>query len=380
MRTATLTVAVLLALLSVVLSVTYILGVWPSEDGNVDWADRLERIRNVAIILGGIAAFGFAYWRGKTADRQATAAQKQVDTALQQADAARKQVQTSQPQADIAQQSVLNERYQKGAEMLGNTVLSVRIGGIVALERLALGHPLQYHAEVMKLLFAFIRQPIEDPQARSVPTLNMRGARQDVQAAIDTVRTCRALNRTVEANSIRSIDLRGADLRQADLTNLDLSVLPATESHGVASGALSASTGATVLSHADLSGAHLYDARMPYCLCDETNFTGAQLGRAEMLRARFYLASLQSTSLDGANLTAVVFARSDLHNATFKGADLSGAQFAEKSPGSAGLTQRQLDEACADPDAPPNLAHVVDAETGKPLVWRGKECEKSSEN
>ena len=40
-------------------------------------------------------------------------------------------------QADTAQQSLLNERYQKGAEMLGNEVLSVRMGGIYALGRLA---------------------------------------------------------------------------------------------------------------------------------------------------------------------------------------------------------------------------------------------------
>ena len=37
-----------------------------------------------------------------------------------------------------------------------------------------------------------------------------------------------------------------------------------------------------------------------------------------------------------------------------------------------GLTQRQLDWAIADPGKPPNLNRVLDAETGEPLVWRGK--------
>ena len=33
--------------------------------------------------------------------------------------------------------------------------------------------------------------------------------------------------------------------------------------------------------------------------------------------------------------------------------------------------QYQLDAARADPDNPPKLDGVLDAETGKPLVWRG---------
>ena len=38
-----------------------------------------------------------------------------------------------------------------------------------------------------------------------------------------------------------------------------------------------------------------------------------------------------------------------------------------------GLIQEQLDQACSDPDNPPDLGGIVlDAGTGKPLVWRGK--------
>ena len=54
-------------------------------------------------------------------------------------------------QSATAQQGLLNERYQKGAEMLGSDVLSVRLGGIYALERLAAEDPNQYHILVMKL-------------------------------------------------------------------------------------------------------------------------------------------------------------------------------------------------------------------------------------
>ena len=44
------------------------------------------------------------------------------------------------------------------------------------------------------------------------------------------------------------------------------------------------------------------------------------------------------------------------------GADLNGCE---------GLTQKQIDRARADPDNSPNLEGVLDAESGKPIVWRG---------
>ena len=58
-------------------------------------------IRNIALVIGGAIALVFAVWRSGIAQRQ----------------------------SDIAQQGLLNERYQKGAEMLGSEVLSVRLAG-----------------------------------------------------------------------------------------------------------------------------------------------------------------------------------------------------------------------------------------------------------
>ena len=58
-------------------------------------------------------------------------------------------------QAATAQHSLQNDRYQKGAEMLGGKVLSVRLGGIYALRNLAEDDPEQYHVDVMSLFCAF---------------------------------------------------------------------------------------------------------------------------------------------------------------------------------------------------------------------------------
>ena len=46
--------------------------------------------------------------------------------------------------------------------MLGSGVLSVRLGGIYALERLAKEHPEEYHIQIMELLCSFVRHPTRD--------------------------------------------------------------------------------------------------------------------------------------------------------------------------------------------------------------------------
>ena len=70
--------------------------------------------------------------------------------------------------------------------------------------------------------------------------------------------------------------------------------------------------------------------------------------------------------------------------ANVSGADFTGNAFSSSSPkpdpdratalgrAAAGLTQAQLDSAIADPENPPKLEGVLDAETGEQLVWRGR--------
>ena len=93
---------------------------------------------------------------------------------------------------------------------------------------------------------------------------------------------------------------------------------------------------------------------------------------ANLLGAHFNDTDLRGALLLGADLSYAYFANARLDCANLFDANLSGTQFSDKGDISAtGLTQEQLDEAVADPAAPPELIGVVDAETGEPLVWRG---------
>ena len=97
------------------------------EDLRGDEESLSTTIRNLGLVEGGIIAIVLAVWRSIVAQRQADAALQQAETGLRQ--------------ADTSEQGLLNDRYQKGAEMLGNYVLSVRLGGIYALQSLAEEHP-----------------------------------------------------------------------------------------------------------------------------------------------------------------------------------------------------------------------------------------------
>ena len=74
-----------------------------------------------------------------------------------------------------------------------------------------------------------------------------------------------------------------------------------------------------------------------------------------------------------AELTDAHFLDANLKGARLTGANLSGVEFSNGGQQTAkGLTQVQLDRACADPGNPPRLTGVLASETGEPLVWRGK--------
>lgn len=273
-----------------------------------------EAIRNVGLVIAGLVAFPLAIWRALAADRQASAAQRQTAT---------------------AQQDLLNERYQKGADMLGNEILSVRLGGIYALQSLASEHPEQYYVQCMRLLCAFVRNPpkhvvveeywdIDDRSDIWMPTL-----REDVQAVMDALRNRNETHIALEKEAGFVIDLRFADLSDSFLYGINLS--------------------RSELTMVNLSGAYLKFA----------DFSGANLSGANLSNARLAGADLSGTAPIKVNVSGTKFCEEGhSENPTFP---------------TIGLTQYLLDLAYADPDDPPVLGgDARDAHTGRPLVWRSK--------
>ena len=326
-------------------------------------------IRTVALVIGGVIAAILAMWRSRVAERQATTAQR----------------------------GLLNERYQKGAEMLGNEVLAVRLAGIYALQRLAEEHPKQYHVQVMRLFCAFVRHPIEvevEMAARpsdSILFLESQGIREDVQVAMEAIGHRSEEGTLLEKQSQFKLNLRGADISNARLDEANLAGADFTNADLRHARLMRADLSDAILWHADLSyvidpespvelptrldGANLCGANLMYA-----NLSGAKLQGARLCHSKLFEANLSSTFLFQAKLISADISLANLTGATLDNADISNAELGkghilgswltllERFP-TTRLTQAQLDAAFAQSGRPPRLNGVLDDQTGLPLVW-----------
>ena len=270
-------------------------------------------IRNIGLVIAGSLAIPLAIWRAVVADKQASSAQNQTA---------------------IAQQGLLNERFQKAAEMLGSALLSVRLGGIYALQGLIEEHAEQYYVRCMRLLCAFVRNPPADEQLTPLSDREMtrwRGSirlRADVQAVIDMMRS--RDDRLIGLEKLKgfTVDLRGADLRGSNLWGV--------------------------------------------------NFTGVDLRDADLSGAYAVGANMSNVVLSGARLYKTMLALANLSGALFTGADISRTWFCGKSlirgrrfdSPAVGIVWHRFSGARARKGNPPILGHVVlEAESGTPLIW-----------
>ena len=347
-------------------------------------------IRNAGIVIAGFFALAFALWRGLVAERQAAASQRQAETAERQAETALRQTETAQRQVETAQKGLLNERYQRGAEMLGSGVLSVRLGGIYALQHLAAEAPEQYHIDLIQLFCACVRDPIgevEGPVLRyEEDSKPVRGLREDVQAVMYAIGRRSYVGIALEkADRNFRLDLRNVNLQRSNLRSMKLSHAFLENAIMFSAALYNADLSDAFLKDADLSDAYLLGTNLSNANLNSVVLSGAQLDHAILCDAFLYSTNLSSASLCFANLSRAKLYYTNLTGADLEDAILTGASCSSRGESGSprflatGLTQGQLDVACSDPDNPPNLEGVLDAETGKQLVWQGRSCEEKGE-
>ena len=274
-------------------------------------------LRNVLLGVGGPLAVSIAWWR-----------------------------------SSVSQRTLLNERYQKGAEMLGNSMMAVRLGGIYALGELAKENPKSYHVQVLKLFCAYARTATPSVKIGNGDDAKVRQmvlARQDIQEVMDWIGTRRSKQQRMESVGM-------LNLVQADLSGI---ILPPGAN---LAGALLAEANLTRSSFADsdLAGALLYGATLANAFLDGTDLSDTDLRDANLCGASLKGASLSGAKLSGAQLV---------------GTDLSGTAFSNvsgRNPAK-GLARAQLAKATTQRDTPPHLDNVVD-DAGRHLTWRAAEA------
>jgi hypothetical protein len=191
----------------------------------------------------------------------------------------------------LSQQGQITDRYTKAVEQLGSDKRDVRLGGIYALERIAVDSK-RDHQTIVEVLSTFVRERTNLPCTENRTTSQGKPA-ADIQAAA-TVLGRLPHRKGVSRGDLQGATLVGAQLHQANLSGVWLQETP--------------------LSIADLSDADLQKTDLSGTLLNETNLSGAWL---------------QSSNLSGAWL----------NKANLCGANLSGAK---------GLTQEQLNSATGD--------------------------------
>ena len=171
----------------------------------------------------------------------------------------------------IAHERHLTERLTRAITQLGDDNMTIRLGGIYALERLAKDSDTD-HGRVMDVLTAYVRENAprhaqDAPQAAHKPKPTT-----DMQAILTVLGRRKTTgnnrhNARLDLNHTRLVgaDLRRADLRRADLTGADL-------------------TGADLLM-ADLTDADLVDANLLGANLTRANLLGANLSGSKYLRA-----------------------------------------------------------------------------------------------
>jgi hypothetical protein len=163
--------------------------------------------------------------------------------------------------------------FTKAIEQLASVDLSVRHGGVYALELLAELDP-SYRGHVHALLTAFVRQHAPWPPVRPEEELAAERARYHNGVADDIGAAVGVLGRGSVIKPGDWSELESVDLREAELTGLAIPNL--------------------CLAHSNLAGANLRDA-----------------------------------NLAGATLKNVILRDADLRGANLTGADLSGADLAD---------------------------------------------------
>ncbi|MEV0328718.1 pentapeptide repeat-containing protein [Micromonospora echinospora] len=208
--------------------------------------------------------------------------------------------QATQAQIELSAKGQIAERFNRAVDQLNRTgkdALSLRLGGIYALERIMHDSP-DDEPMIIEILCAFVRT---DPSSSQNPNLNpweFLQAPEDVRAAIAVLarrpNPDLAKNSRVDLNgtnlSLSRIFLPGASLRDVELPRAYLERANLRDAD---------------LRGADLAGAHLGFLRPGTAGADLTgaDLRGASLWSASLVETDLQFADLREAQLEGAKLT-----------------------------------------------------------------------------
>ncbi|MEQ9368976.1 MAG: pentapeptide repeat-containing protein [Coleofasciculus chthonoplastes F3-SA18-01] len=300
----------------------------------------ITSVQILATVFGGIAILFNVYYGAK----RAKAFEKNAIAATQNAIAATQN-------AEIAEQGQITERFTKAIEQLGSDNISIRLGGIYALERIAKDSE-RDHWTIMEVLSAFVREnaPLKEDLGDGNKHQPQK-LRTDIQAALTVI----GQRDTEKDPENQKLDLSNADIAGANLTEANLQDANLTEANLQGAKLFKANLQGAKLFKANLEGAFLWEAKLQDAVLQgarlreanlfKANLEGAFLCQAKLPDSDLREANLKRTNFGGANLYQAVLFQANLERANLNGAILQEANFRETNLQGADFGNANLNEA-----------------------------------
>ncbi|UWP97606.1 pentapeptide repeat-containing protein [Aliiroseovarius crassostreae] len=296
-------VGVVLAVLALTLLIAFFItlaqflhAIWDFGESNQ------EDVRNIGLILAAMIGFPFIVWRAVVAHKQVETAQQDMIT-----DRINKAVENLGATRNIKKYEMVST---KGSELspegtyevheLTEPNLEVRIGGILALERIT-RDDLSFHIQIMEILTAYVRENAPAPQTYfQIGLEDQPPPRKDIQTIITVLGRRSEAGKALEHREEFRLDLRAAKLTKANFQHGDFSAVDFSDS---------------ILEGADFSRSKLIGTRLHHCQLNQTHF---------------WKASMIGTSMDFCEMTKTtgfrVFSKENNGPISIMGSDLTGIE------------------------------------------------------
>jgi uncharacterized protein YjbI with pentapeptide repeats len=276
----------------------------------------------------------------------------------------REQGELNRQTLELGVQGQMTERFEHAVSQIGSSKREVRIGGIYALERLAVdSQRVDDKAAVIEIIAAFLLNHARTDDAASHPS-----GLPEVRAAMTVIAR---RDRSIEYGqiSLRDLDLSGLhQARGAYLGNIDFTGTRLTGAKLTNVDFTGAVLDGVKLSGADLSDANLSGVSLANSELDGAILTGAQFPRADLRDASLKSAKLGQANLAGAKLMRARLGECDLAGARLIAAEVMAADFTAATLTGAELQRLQGNGAIFD-NARLDRADLTDADlTGAQLT------------
>ncbi len=212
----------------------------------------------------------------------------------------------------VTEDKQVTERFSKSIEHLGSEKIDIRLGGIYALEQIAIDSS-KYHWTIMEILSAFVREKSKEVFLNKLKRIEeKKSSRKSEKVGEDIKAVLTVINR----RNLKQ-DPQG---KKIDLRKVNMACVGFQEA---------------IISGVDLSLSDFSDA----------NFSSTDFSKSDLANSNFRSSNFKNANFSDADLRNVNFAYADVSGANFSNADLSGSYLCDSNFINTNLTGTNLSNA-----------------------------------